>query len=359
MAWIVNPGKGDFVGKRSLVRSDIVREDRKQLVGLLTDDPAHVLMEGTQLIDDAEIPAPPAHMLGLGHLVVRERGARAGASRSRSSSVARARVGDDGPRGASDGHTMPCRSPTRSSTTRRGRGAMVDVRSPLAHRAARPGRRSTRSRSRSSRRSTFGAREADAARLGFPMTPNTVAGDMTRGVLWLGPDEWLVVAAPGDPGAVAAELEAALDGTHHAVVDVSANRAVIELRGLDRLELLASACSLDLDPRRRVGARRLRADLVRPSAGDPPGATGRHPLVRPTVVRRLRRRPTPRRRRKTQISTNGRPVRLDVGGHPHVLGTADPPCSPRRPAARRIARCAGPRRRRHGRSRSPSAGDWW
>jgi sarcosine oxidase subunit alpha len=64
MSWIVNPGKGDFVGKRSLVRSDLLREDRQQLVGLLTADPEHVLVEGTQLIDDAEIPEPPAHMLG-------------------------------------------------------------------------------------------------------------------------------------------------------------------------------------------------------------------------------------------------------------------------------------------------------
>ncbi len=64
MGWIVNPGKGDFVGKRSLVRSDSVREDRKHLVGLLAEDPGFVLPEGTQIIEAAEIPAPPAHMLG-------------------------------------------------------------------------------------------------------------------------------------------------------------------------------------------------------------------------------------------------------------------------------------------------------
>jgi sarcosine oxidase subunit alpha len=64
MAWIVNTGKGDFVGKRSLVRSDMLRDDRKQLVGIMTDDPARVLAEGTQLIAEAAIPEPPAHMLG-------------------------------------------------------------------------------------------------------------------------------------------------------------------------------------------------------------------------------------------------------------------------------------------------------
>ena len=124
---------------------------------------------------------------------------------------------------------------------------MVEVRSPLAHRTA--------------ALATLDGVEvpfltqvdvrcghADAARLGFPLEPNTVTGDLTRGALWLGPDEWLVVAAPGDPGVVVDGLEALLRDTHHAVVAVSGNRAVIELRGPNRLALLASACSLDLDP---------------------------------------------------------------------------------------------------------------
>jgi sarcosine oxidase subunit alpha len=42
-------GKPDFVGKRSLARPDVLRDDRKQLVGLLTADPGIVLEEGSQL----------------------------------------------------------------------------------------------------------------------------------------------------------------------------------------------------------------------------------------------------------------------------------------------------------------------
>jgi sarcosine oxidase subunit gamma len=90
---------------------------------------------------------------------------------------------------------------------------------------------------------------ASAWRLGFPTTPNTVAGDETRGVLWLGPDEWLVVGLPGTEGPIALELESALEGEHRSIVDVSANRGVIDLRGEHRLDLLASGCGLDLDPR--------------------------------------------------------------------------------------------------------------
>jgi sarcosine oxidase subunit alpha len=60
MDWIVNPSKGDFVGRRSLSRSDLVRRDRKQFVGLLPNDPSDLLPEGAQLVerDTGEIPMP-------------------------------------------------------------------------------------------------------------------------------------------------------------------------------------------------------------------------------------------------------------------------------------------------------------
>jgi sarcosine oxidase subunit alpha len=50
MSWIVNLRKGDFVGRRSLTRSDLVRPDRKQLVGLLPVDPGALLPDGAQLV---------------------------------------------------------------------------------------------------------------------------------------------------------------------------------------------------------------------------------------------------------------------------------------------------------------------
>lgn len=54
----------DFVGRRSLFRADTVREDRRQLVGLLTADPKVVLMEGAQIIGSEAESAPPMPMLG-------------------------------------------------------------------------------------------------------------------------------------------------------------------------------------------------------------------------------------------------------------------------------------------------------
>ena len=62
MDWIVSKKKYDFIGKRSLYRSDTIREDRKQLVGLITDDPKIVLEEGAQIVEDTN--QKPIEMLG-------------------------------------------------------------------------------------------------------------------------------------------------------------------------------------------------------------------------------------------------------------------------------------------------------
>jgi sarcosine oxidase subunit alpha len=54
----------DFLGRRSLTRSHTAGPNRKELVGLLTDDPSLVLPEGTQLTELATLPAPPVPMIG-------------------------------------------------------------------------------------------------------------------------------------------------------------------------------------------------------------------------------------------------------------------------------------------------------
>jgi len=64
MSWILSKNK-EFIGKRSLTRSDMVRKDRKQLVGLLTEDPGDVLPEGAQIVAaGARLSSPPVAMEG-------------------------------------------------------------------------------------------------------------------------------------------------------------------------------------------------------------------------------------------------------------------------------------------------------
>ena len=68
---VVAPDK-DFLGRRSLNRSDLARLDRKQLVGLLPEDPNVVLAEGAQLI------ASPGSTAMIGHVTSSYFGARLG-----------------------------------------------------------------------------------------------------------------------------------------------------------------------------------------------------------------------------------------------------------------------------------------
>ena len=63
MDWIVSKKKYDFIGKRSLYRSDTIREDRKQYVGLLTKDPKEILEEGAQIVAEVK-NKPPMDMIG-------------------------------------------------------------------------------------------------------------------------------------------------------------------------------------------------------------------------------------------------------------------------------------------------------
>ena len=92
---------------------------------------------------------------------------------------------------------------------------------------------------------TFGWRNASS-----PSTSGAEHGDDLGGrdVLWLGPDEWLIVGEPGSETVVVEELERALADHHRSVVDVSANRILLDLE--DALETLSAACGLDLDPLR-------------------------------------------------------------------------------------------------------------
>ena len=55
----------DFLGKRSLSRADMTAPDRKQLVGLLTEDPAAVLPDGAHIVAEHR---PGRPMTALGHV---------------------------------------------------------------------------------------------------------------------------------------------------------------------------------------------------------------------------------------------------------------------------------------------------
>ena len=71
-----------------------------------------------------------------------------------------------------------------------------------------------------------------------------VAG--SRAALWLGPDEWLLLAEEGDAELIAGQIEAALAGTHHSCVDVSHRSCGFVVKGPQAATVLNHGCPLDL-----------------------------------------------------------------------------------------------------------------
>jgi len=67
-----------------------------------------------------------------------------------------------------------------------------------------------------------------------------------RTAIWLGPDEWLLLAPDTAPEAVAAAIEAATAGVPHSLVDVSHRQLCIAVSGPQAATVLAAGCPLDL-----------------------------------------------------------------------------------------------------------------
>jgi sarcosine oxidase subunit gamma len=67
-----------------------------------------------------------------------------------------------------------------------------------------------------------------------------------RAALWLGPDEWLLVAAEDQPGAIETGFAGALGGLPHSLVGVSHRHLSMALEGPRAADVLNAGCPLDL-----------------------------------------------------------------------------------------------------------------
>lgn len=79
-----------------------------------------------------------------------------------------------------------------------------------------------------------------------PTRPNTWIRGAAGEVIWLGPDEWLVLSELAAPETQEAELRAAVTPSSGAAVDVSGQRISLTLRGRHVRDVLAKGCALDL-----------------------------------------------------------------------------------------------------------------
>ncbi len=74
-----------------------------------------------------------------------------------------------------------------------------------------------------------------------------VAGEGGKRVaLWLGPDEWLLIADSADAPNIVETLESVLEGTAHSLVDVSHRQIGLVASGPAAARVLNAGCPLDL-----------------------------------------------------------------------------------------------------------------
>jgi sarcosine oxidase subunit gamma len=82
-----------------------------------------------------------------------------------------------------------------------------------------------------------------------PTQPCTSVAGLFVSILWLGPDEWLVISETQRGDEIAARLRQALRGIHSAVNEVGDGRIVCALSGVAARSVLAKGCPIDLHPR--------------------------------------------------------------------------------------------------------------
>lgn len=254
LAWTI--AAGDFVGRRSLSLPDMKRPNRKQLVGLLPSDPAVVLEEGAQVAGDGAV-ASLGHVtssyfspaLGRGFALASIAGGRARIGATLSVRMPRGDIAVtvvdpvfiDKP-----GQRLKARPvqpvaaepllpprPWRAPTCRPAASVRLTVLAPTTRLAIRAGGPAA-----------TGIGLASGVLL--PTVPNRSVIARDRAALWLGPDEWLIVA-PDDAGDLRAEALKAAAGHPVSVVDVSHATRTIELAGSAAAWCLNAFCALDLD----------------------------------------------------------------------------------------------------------------
>jgi sarcosine oxidase subunit gamma len=92
------------------------------------------------------------------------------------------------------------------------------------------------------------ARAACSAAFGaeLPVRFGAAQGSGERAALWLGPDEWLLIAEGEEAETIDAALEGELEGVPHSLVDVSHRQVALKISGRGAARALGAGCPLDL-----------------------------------------------------------------------------------------------------------------
>lgn len=86
----------------------------------------------------------------------------------------------------------------------------------------------------------------DAFGLALPTDACTSTSNAARAALWLGPDEWLLIAPEGEMPVLGDWMADAIGETPTSIVDVSDRNIGIEVKGMNAAEAINGFCPLDL-----------------------------------------------------------------------------------------------------------------
>ena len=90
----------------------------------------------------------------------------------------------------------------------------------------------------------------DSYGVALPLTPNRWSGSAEKAALWLGPDEWLLIAPDGEAQQIETAIRAAVSTDPWlSLVDVSHSMTGFSLSGAHARDVLAKGCPLDLHAR--------------------------------------------------------------------------------------------------------------
>lgn len=89
----------------------------------------------------------------------------------------------------------------------------------------------------------------DAYGLAFPKEACRAATNGARSALWLGPDEWLLIAPDGEMPALGAWMADALAMQPASIVDISDRNCAVEVKGHRAADVINAFNPLDLDAR--------------------------------------------------------------------------------------------------------------
>jgi sarcosine oxidase subunit gamma len=81
----------------------------------------------------------------------------------------------------------------------------------------------------------------------LPQEPCRAATAGERAALWLGPDEWLLLAPESEGAALGTALARVIGAAPHSLVEIGHRQVALEIAGRNAETLLSAGCPLDLD----------------------------------------------------------------------------------------------------------------